>query len=187
MACLAQHIVTWKVYYSAFSKIVIGWRSLAQTLLRDLRFTQAKCGIGQAAGLYFSVLYRESQLERRIGRTPSGLHGCRCAAFLLIVSRLRNRVSFRGSAEAQRRPRAWSIYEIWGSASPLNFQAQLNQKSIVHHSKIGASMTASGHTRSFGDVCLMSGLPLESGLKSDIVRWPLRAMSGREQVQHDTP
>jgi hypothetical protein len=44
-----------------------------------------------------------------------------------------------------------------------------------------------GQTRSFGDVCLMSGLPLESGLKSDIVRWPLRAMSGREQVQHDTP
>ena len=32
-----------------------------------------------------------------------------------------------------------------------------------------------GQTRSFGDVCLMSGLPLESGLKSDIVRWPLRA------------
>jgi hypothetical protein len=144
MACLAQHIVTWKVYYSAFSKIVIGRRSLAQTLLRDLRFTQAKCGIGQAAGLYFPVLYRESQLEMRIGRTPSGLHGCRCAACILVDRfQASNRVSFRGSAEAQRRPRAWSIYEIWGSASPLNFQAQLNQKSIVHHSKIGASMTAS--------------------------------------------
>jgi hypothetical protein len=36
--------------FGILQKNMIGWRSLAQTLLRDLRFTQAKCGIGRAAG-----------------------------------------------------------------------------------------------------------------------------------------
>jgi hypothetical protein len=35
----------------------------------------------------------------------------------------------------------------------------LRKNAAVHHSKNCALMSQMGHTRSFGDVCLMSGLP----------------------------
>jgi hypothetical protein len=47
----------------------------------------------------------------------------------------------------------------------------------VHHSKFWPPMTGSGQSRSFGDVCLMSGLPPESGLKSEVVTCPRCANS----------
>jgi hypothetical protein len=36
-----------------------------------------------------------------------------------------------------------------------------------------------GRTRSFGDVCPMSGLPPESGLKSEVVTYPRMGWTGR--------
>jgi hypothetical protein len=57
------------------------------------------------------------------------------------------------------------------------------KNAAVHHSKNCALMSQMGQTRSFGDVCLMSGLPPESGLKSHVVTCPRCAITGREQMQ----
>jgi hypothetical protein len=45
---------------------------------------------------------------------------------------------------------------------------RLPKGSVVRHSKIAPPMTGSGHTRSFGDVGSMSGLPPESGQIADV-------------------